>query len=189
MVTTIGLWVWLVMVLGIIAGLGTLAFKRLRRTYLLKYRYFLDTEKNKITGGYYHYPIIKIILRGVVHYFLIDTGASRSYLSTKVLSSDPVVWDKVTPVGSYAMTSATKADPETCKVIREKLKVLGTEDEFTVDLMVTDSLGALFALVNKESGMELSGILGCDFFEEARWVIDMDSKVIMAKSGSKKTKN
>ena len=105
--------------------------------------------------------------------FLLDTGSNLSHISieaaNKLTGQRKDATAKVTGIGE-ATTSG---------VCRTSLSYKGAEYE--IDLCITDHLTKTFAEIKKESGVQVHGIIGNQFFQKHKYILDFKNLVAYTK--------
>lgn len=107
--------------------------------------------------------------------FLIDTGSTYSHITKKVskeLEGEPLghIDHDCCGVSSYK---------DTALVIESYLKY--DKKSFKVNLIVNSALDSSFAEIKKVYGVTIHGILGNDFLNEYRYIINYNTKQIYSK--------
>lgn len=107
--------------------------------------------------------------------FLLDSGSSHSHISTeasKLLVGDPVNTE-------YSYITSMGVDNTTSKTIESILKY--KDKEFKVTLFVNENLSESFRIMKEDCGVQVHGILGSNFLEEHRYVLDFADKIAYTK--------
>lgn len=113
-------------------------------------------------------PIVTFLAGDTKINFLLDTGASKSFISPSTLNL--VVGEEA--IGSMDVISATGTENMTCKMIET---VLSYKDrDYEVRLFVNEGLEASFKDIKSEKGIVLHGILGADFLDKYSYVMDFE---------------
>ena len=109
-------------------------------------------------------PIVTFLNNGIKLNFLLDTGSSWSIINESVLP--PLVTEKLDAVMNIEAADGNKVPSKFCK-----MKVSYKDQEFENDFAIRD-LDEAFGVVKQESGVQIHGILGSDFFQKYRYVLD-----------------
>ena len=116
-------------------------------------------------------PIITMENGGKEYNFLLDTGSNKSHLNSRLLKSIKdyeVLKDDDSPVATGGGTVNGGG------WIRMPLQY--KKQSFTEDFLLLD-LQESFKSVYEESGVQLHGILGCDFFRKYGFIFDFNDMV------------
>lgn len=109
-------------------------------------------------------PIVTFLNNDIKLNFLLDTGSSWSIINESML---PVlVTEKLDTVMNIVAADGNKVPSEFCK-----MKVNYKNQEFENDFAIKD-LDEAFDVVKQESGVQIHGILGSDFFQKYKYVLD-----------------
>lgn len=174
--TLIGLSIWLTLVVGVIVVLGIKLFKKLRNSFLLKYKYFINFESIKCKHN--SIPLIKVNIQGKYRHFIVDTGCEGNVVTQTFIDSEPA-YNNVVYSGKYTMRGVGHEETQTVPYLIETIKI--QKESWKVPFMVTNDIEGTLMSISEDTGLPIIGILGSDFFEESRWLIDFDSKVIWVK--------
>ena len=109
-------------------------------------------------------PIVTFLNNGIKLNFLLDTGSSWSIINESVLPS--LVTEKLDAVMNIVAADGNKVPSKFCK-----MKVSYKDQEFENDFAIRD-LDEAFGVVKQESGVQIHGILGSDFFQKYRYMLD-----------------
>lgn len=106
--------------------------------------------------------------------FLIDTGSSESHIS-----SDAAVRLIGTPIDTeYSFRTSTEPDSISKKIDT----ILYYKDkEYKIELFVNKPLSESFRAIKQETGVQIHGILGCDFLNQYNYIIDFKRFIICSK--------
>ena len=166
-----GLIIWGIVVITIIAVFIYKAGSNINNQY--KYNINID----KVGFDKFKLPLIKLNIRGLDKYFLVDTGANSNVLSMDIIDL-PEFEDKIHVVGELTQLGGGGVS----EVVKEIQECVRTEDEaFTIKFSVSNSYKNLADAIKAETGLEVVGLIGSPFLEKAKWIIDLDSLVIWAK--------
>lgn len=120
-------------------------------------------------------PIITFKEGNVKLNFLVDTGATDSHIRNSIVSK---LVGKTMDT-HYNYTNSTGSVDTNCKMIETTLKY--KKDEFKVNLFTSEDLDSSFDELKKECGVIIHGILGLDFLEKYKYIIDFNKLVIYRK--------
>ena len=109
-------------------------------------------------------PIVTFLNNGIKLNFLLDTGSSWSIINESVLPS--LVTEKLDAVMNIVAADGNKVPSKFCK-----MNVSYKDQEFENDFAIKD-LDEAFGVVKQESGVQIHGILGSDFFQKYKYVLD-----------------
>ena len=109
-------------------------------------------------------PVVTFLNNGIKLNFLLDTGSSWSIINESVLPS--LVTEKLDAVMNIVAADGNKVPSKFCK-----MKVSYKDQEFENDFAIRD-LDEAFGVVKQESGVQIHGILGSDFFQKYKYVLD-----------------
>ena len=113
-------------------------------------------------------PIVTFLAGDAKINFLLDTGASKSFISP---SASKLIVGKEA-IGSMDVISATGTENMTCKMIET---VLSYKDrDYEVKLFVNKGLETSFKDLKAEKGVVLHGVLGADFLDKYSYVLDFE---------------
>ena len=176
MVTTIGIVLWIVLVISISYIAGVLIYKEFK-TSTKDFKYKINLYKR---SGFENtnYPIIEVKLRDKDVYFLVDTGANINALSKEIytqLNQGDTLKVKETQI----LTGVTGQAENTAEVIEETISISG--EEFTEDFTLLSTWEDSRKTLSEVTGVDLIGIIGSDFFYKMKWMIDFDNLVIWKK--------
>lgn len=118
-------------------------------------------------------PLIIADVKGHNVCFLLDTGSNKNLLNQKVYE---YFKDHVKPSGQQEVFGLEGNSKENTTV---ELRFIFEGIEYTADFIVFDS-GNAFEKVEKESGIQIHGILGSEFLCINEWVIDFDQLRVYA---------
>lgn len=106
--------------------------------------------------------------------FLLDTGSNLSHISTsaasKLIGEKSKTKAKVAGIGGEATTSGIYHTTLSYK-----------DSQYEIDLCVTDHLNQTFAEIKKESGVQVHGIIGNQFFQKHKYILDFKNLVAYTK--------
>lgn len=113
-------------------------------------------------------PIVTLLAGDTKINFLLDTGASQSYIAQS--ASDLVTGTEA--MCGMDVTSANGTDRMTCKMIETVLSYRGRD--YDVKLFVNKGLDTSFSDLKSQKGIILHGILGVDFLDRYSYVMDFE---------------
>lgn len=122
-------------------------------------------------------PIITFYIKDKKCNFLLDTGANLSVINNKVLSS--ITHEKTSITGNVYGLEGNRQSVEYVNV------VLTYKDKDYPETVQALDMSAAFANIKKESGVTLHGILGNQFFQKYKYVIDFNELVAYSKLDNK----
>lgn len=120
------------------------------------------------------FPIVTMMNNGMKLNFVLDTGSVHSLINQSVIS------DLDYKNTSYVVTISgiDNASREDEKTVRMKLLY---KDKVTEGMFVVTDLSGVFDTVKKETGVQLHGLLGSEFFKENKYIIDYKEMVAYSK--------
>ena len=118
-------------------------------------------------------PIVTFLNNGIKLNFLLDTGSSWSIINESVLPS--LVTEKLDAVMNIVAADGNKVPSKFCK-----MKVSYKDQEFENDFAIRD-LDEAFGVVKQESGVQIHGILGSDFLQKYKYVLDFKELIAYPK--------
>jgi hypothetical protein len=113
-------------------------------------------------------PIITMFAGNTKVNFLLDTGATQSFIAQSV--SNLVTGKESTY--SMEVISAQGTEESNCKIIDTVLTY--KDRDFDVKLIVNSSLDTSFKDLKVKKGIILHGILGSDFLDRYSYIIDFE---------------
>lgn len=119
-------------------------------------------------------PIVTLQNNGKKFNFVLDTGSYNSILNKSALS-------KITHKESDMVAHVCGIDG----ITREDQTVVHTEfqykDKTIPARLIVSDLSKVFAEIKQETGVQLHGLLGSDFFHENKYIIDYKEMVAYSK--------
>lgn len=103
--------------------------------------------------------------------FLLDTGASQSFISQKASK----YINGIETTCDLSLISANGSEESHCKVVETILSF--KHRNFKVKLTVNKNLDTAFFDLKEKKGITLHGILGSDFFNKYSYIIDFKKYV------------
>ena len=119
-------------------------------------------------------PIVTLTNNGHKLNFVLDTGSANSLINKDELGR--VAFENTDYVSSISGIDN--------KVRKEEVVVkmsLVYKDKITEGLFVVTDLNDVFASIRSETGVQLHGLLGSNFFAENKYVIDYNEMVAYSK--------
>jgi len=118
-------------------------------------------------------PIVTFVNKGTKLNFLLDTGSSQSLINESMLFSLETkrIEDTMFIVG----TDGNKISSNLCT-----MKVGYKDQEFEHNFAIKD-LDEAFGVVKQESGVQIHGILGSDFLQKYKYVLDFKELIAYPK--------
>lgn len=120
-------------------------------------------------------PIVTFLAGDTKINFLLDTGASQSYIAPN--ASDLVTGTEA--IYGMDVTTAKGTDRMTCKMIETVLTY--KDRNYDVRLFVNKDLDTSFGDLKTQKGITLHGILGADFLDKYSYVMDFEKYVAYPK--------
>lgn len=120
------------------------------------------------------FPIVTMVNNGMKFNFVLDTGSVHNLINQQALEN--MVFEKTDY--SATISGIENKTREEEKVVKMTLTY---RDKTTEGLFVATDLSDVFANVRKETGVQLHGLLGSDFFKENRYIIDYNEMVAYSK--------
>lgn len=99
--------------------------------------------------------------------FLLDTGSNVSYINNSIISKCNIISKE--GYGTSMGIEGTKKETNLCK-----MNISHNNKEYSELFHIID-LNTPFAAIKKESGVQIHGILGNNFFKKYRYILDFDS--------------
>lgn len=112
-------------------------------------------------------PIVTFYQENKKFNFLLDTGSNQSHIGKKASKE---LKGKVEDANN-AVCGVGRA---TSSLVYKAL-LSYRSNNYEADLYVTEGLDESFSAIKKESGVQLHGILGNDFFQKYRYILDFES--------------
>lgn len=118
-------------------------------------------------------PIVTFLNKGVKLNFLLDTGSSQSIINESMLPSldTKKSEDSMIIVG----VDGNKISSDLCT-----MKVSYKNQEFEHNFAIKD-LDEAFGIVKQESGVQIHGILGSDFLQKYKYILDFKELIAYPK--------
>ena len=120
-------------------------------------------------------PIVTFLVNGVKLNFLLDTGSSNSHINKSVLINSDLNYKNVDASTDVMGIDGKKISVDFCKLALEY-----KEQVFDAEFSILD-LDDAFRVVKEESGVQMHGILGSDFFQKYRYILDFNDFVAYPK--------
>lgn len=105
--------------------------------------------------------------------FLLDTGSNYSHISKEAAKSI-----KGTMIDTKAKVSGI-GEGETSAICKTTLSY--KDKDYNIDLSVTNHLTDVFADIKKETGVQVHGLIGNQFFQEHKYILDFNELVAYSK--------
>lgn len=105
--------------------------------------------------------------------FLLDTGSNYSHISKEAAKEI-----QGTMIDAQAKVSGI-GEGTTSGVCRATLSYKGTN--YDIDLSITDHLTDAFAAIKAETGVQVHGLIGNQFFQKHKYVLDFEELVAYTK--------
>lgn len=178
MITIVGFVIWCVIVLGII---GTALYQiviSVKKVINKDFKYCINIHKEGFDK--LKVPLIKMRIKNKYKYFLVDSGATHNVLSKESFKNISKKEDEVKIVDNLAILGISGGDENKTMPVIEEVISIG-RDKFTQNFIVSENWEATKKYISDNCGIEVIGLLGSEFFQKARWVIDFDNLVIWVK--------
>lgn len=120
------------------------------------------------------FPIVTMVNNGNKFNFVLDTGSVHSLINEKIIDSLECE-DTSYVVTISGIDNTTREDERTV------MMKLVYKDKVTEGMFVVTDLSGVFDTVKKETGVQLHGLLGSDFFKENRYIIDYKEMIAYSK--------
>lgn len=105
--------------------------------------------------------------------FLLDTGSNYSHISS----------DAAKELDGLMMNAQAKVsgigEGQTSGVCRTTLSYKGAD--YDIDLCITDHLCEAFAAIKKETGVQVHGLIGNQFLQKYKYILDFEELVAYTK--------
>lgn len=112
-------------------------------------------------------PIVTFYQEDKKFNFLLDTGSNQSHISMKASKK---LKGKVEDISNAVCGLGKATSSLLCKALLSY-----KSSNYEADLYVTDGLDEAFSAIKKESGVQLHGILGNDFFQKYGYILDFEN--------------
>ena len=104
---------------------------------------------------------------------LLDTGSNYSHISKEAAKSI-----KGTMIDTKAKVSGI-GEGETSAICKTTLSY--KDKDYNIDLGITNHLTDVFADIKKETGVQVHGLIGNQFFQEHKYILDFNELVAYSK--------
>lgn len=118
-------------------------------------------------------PVVTLYQGDKKFNFLLDTGSNYSHISKEAVKDI-----KGTMIDATAKVSGI-GEGLTSAVCRTTLNYKNID--YDIDLSVTDHLTDAFAAIKSETGVQVHGLIGNQFFQKYKYVLDFEELVAYAK--------
>lgn len=136
-----------------------------------KRKHFLSfMEGLNLTG----LPIVTLSNNGVNLNFVLDTGSAHSILQKDVLPK--LIYKKTDFVCQLSGIDNILREEEKTVIMQLQYK-----DKVVSGLFVVSDLSACFNDIKKETGVQLHGLLGSNFFTQNKYIIDYNEMIAYSK--------
>lgn len=105
--------------------------------------------------------------------FLLDSGSDSCHINNVLL--DKLI---ATSVETKKSLTGVTGSSQTCEAVNMDIVYHGIK--FNCDFLASDLTNA-FNVLKKNSGVQLHGILGCDFFERYKYILDFKEMAFYSK--------
>lgn len=174
-VDIIAIGVFILLVVLIYFGITIYKSRKRIYRYLRIYKRLIVDKKGKFISfkesiNSMDIPIIKVTIKDKVYPFLIDTGASVSYINAEFFMDYAELVTTLELEHSFISISGEKKDTKACTVPFSIRGIKFNEEVFSA---------INIPYISKEYGnIHLGGILGMDFLRKHKCIIDLDELVI-----------
>lgn len=120
-------------------------------------------------------PIITLTNNGIALNFLIDTGSNISHICPKVLKDI-----KYTVENSNTSISGIGGMTNESAICKAKFKD-SLSKEYDIQLVISSSLEQSAECIKEATGVEVHGLLGTNFLQEYKYVINFDELSVYVK--------
>lgn len=121
-------------------------------------------------------PIITFLCGNTKLNFLLDTGSTHSHISSAVVkhitTKEKIKLD--TSIKTIGFDATEETQDSTILVLKYKDK------DFPIQVFISEAIAKSFEYIKKESGVQLHGVLGNDFFTMYNYTIDFKKCVTYA---------
>lgn len=176
MIATIVTLLWLGVITIISVGGFYKIYKTIKETIDRDYKYSINFDEVGFSKG--NYPVVKFKIRNKYKYFLLDSGAGGNIIAKEALSSIMSNSDTIKIVDKGIITGVGGGE-EVTPIIEEQISI--GRDKFIETFRITDTMGDVRKLMKETSGLDIIGVIGSEFFNKSKWVLDFDNLVIWVK--------
>lgn len=124
-------------------------------------------------------PVITFNQGSVKLNFILDTGATNCIIDGRILKDDSLNLDYKVIEGEVINVNGIENNKNECSVIEMPLYNKGILFENTI--CVSNIIGGAFDSIKRDNGVTIHGLLGTDFFEKYKYVLDFKEKVAYSK--------
>jgi len=170
-------------VIGIIVTIGFYKmFKSIQNSIKRDFKYYININKKSYLKC--KLPIVKAKFKDRDIYFLVDTGSNTNIINEDFVNL--VYKDTGIPETKDAKVSGLATKENLCKSIVEEISFdcYNSETEcekFNEQFLILDMNLGVKSDLDKNTGLDIQGMLGNEFFQKARWIIDLDQLVVWVK--------
>lgn len=133
-------------------------------------------EVREIETASFH-PIVQAQVAGSTIYMILDTGASRTVVNRELLEELP----RMNQPHQEAFAAGINA--QQLKVEQVQIPTIQIGDyTFTEMVVFATDLQAVSDLYEQMAGIRIDGLLGCDFLENHKAVVDFKKRSILLKT-------
>lgn len=119
-------------------------------------------------------PIITLVVEGNKLNFVLDTGSTSSVIDKTVVQNNKIKYEEVHTTTLYGIEGNAN------KVSVGNFKASYKNKEYDFKATIKD-MSKPFSVLKKNTGVNLSGLLGSDFFKKYQYVLDFDSLIAYSK--------
>lgn len=133
-------------------------------------------EVREIEIASFH-PIVQALVAGSTIYMILDTGASRTVVSRELVNDLP----RMNAPHEEAFAAGINAQQLKVEQVQIPSIQIGDFPFANMVVFATD-LKAVSDLYEKMAGIRIDGLLGCDFLESHKAVVDFHKRSILLKT-------
>lgn len=119
-------------------------------------------------------PIITLVVGGNKLNFVLDTGSTSSVIDKTVVENNKIKYEKIDTTSLYGIEGLPS------QVHTGNFKAFYKNKEYDFKATIKD-MSKPFSVLKKSTGVNLSGLLGADFFKKYQYVLDFDSLIAYSK--------
>lgn len=119
-------------------------------------------------------PIITLIVNGTKMNFVLDTGSTSTVIDSNVIKSNNITYDIV------KKTNIIGIEGNSTSINIGTFFATYNNKEYKFQACVKD-MGSAFTFLKNTKGVEVSGLLGSDFFETYKYIIDFNEMIAYSK--------
>lgn len=120
------------------------------------------------------FPIVTMSNNGTKMNFVLDTGSVHSLINKDIVES--LIYNETSYVVTISGIDDKHREDEPAITME-----LSYKDKTVRGMFVMTDLSSIFTSVKKETGVQLHGLLGSDFFKQNKYIIDFNEMVAYSK--------